>query len=234
MLLKLGVHTLAKLRCQQKTPAARFEEAVRSFLRPDHLVLDAGCGAVTRATARGNCRMIVGVDADQRISSNPGVDELVIADLSRLPFRGNTFDVVMSWMVVEHLDNPQGCFAELSRVCRQGAVVIISTPNVLHYANLIVKVTPYALHEWFIKHFLAGEGGESCPTRYRVNTPGKLARSMESEGFTSVEMRCIDVGPQYLGWLAPFYAVGLVYHRLVNRFDKLSSFRGIIIGVFRR
>ena len=177
--------------------------------------------------------MVVGVDADQQISGNPGVDVFVLADLGRLPFRDRTFDLVMSWMVVEHLDNPQACFAEFGRVCKDGALVVVATPNLLHYGILVTALTPHGFHKWFIRHILQDQG-ESFPTRYRANTPRKLAKMMESEGFTTVEVRCIDWGPTYLEWLTPAYAVGMIYHRVVNRFDKLSSFRPTIVGIFRR
>lgn len=202
-------------------------------MRPHHVVLDAGCGTMSRAAVRGSCRTAVGVDADERISSNPGVDTLVRGALSRLPFRDNTFDLVISWMVVEHLDKPQACFTEFRRVCKDDALVVLVTPNLLHYTNLMVALTPFWFHELFIRH-TAGRPVVSFTTRYRANTPKKLAKMMEREGFTTVEVRCIDVVPPYLDWLTPLYAAGLIYHRAVNRFQKLFSFRNIIIGVFRR
>lgn len=206
---------------------------MRSFVRPHHLVLDAGCGTITRAALRGSCRMVVGVDADERISGNPKLDVLLRGDLGRLPFQDKSFDAVMSWMVVEHLDNPQACFAEFARICKDGALIVLATPNLLHYENLVTALTPFGLHNWFMRHIFR-EQDESFPTRYRANTPMKLVKMMESEGFTTVEMRCIDSGPSYLDWLTPGYAVGLIYHRMVNRFDKLSSLRNIMIGIFRR
>ena len=232
-LLKLGVPTLAKFICKQVVPEKQFEGIIRSFLLPQHAVLDAGCGIRTVAAVRGCCRMVVGVDTDERSCSNPGVDMLVLADLDRLPFRENTFNVVMSHMVVEHLDNPQACFDEFGRVCKDGALVVILTPNLLHYICLITALTPYGFHKWFIRHALGVEG-ESHPTRYRANTPRKLVKMMESAGFTTLEVRCIDSRPAYLHWLTPLFAAGVVYHRLVTRFEKLSCFRSIMIGVFRR
>ena len=176
--------------------------------------------------------LVVGDDVDERISNTPGVDSLVIADLSKLPFRDKTFDVVMSLMVVEHLDDPQACFAEFGLVCKNGVLVVLATPHLLHYGPLMTALTPFGFHKWFRRHVL-GSRGESFSTRYRANTPRKLAKMMKCAGFTTVEVRLIDSEPAYLSWLNSLYAAGLVYHRLVNRFDKLSCFRATIIGVFR-
>jgi len=221
-----------KLQRQQATPNEQFEEIIHRFLCPYHSVLDAGCGRRARVVMRGRVSMVVGVDVSEQISSNLGIDVAVRADLSRLPFRNNTFDVIVSWMVVEHLDNPQACFAEFGRVCKDGGLVVLATPSLLHYAPLMTALTPFSLHEWCRRHVL-GWKNKTSPTRYGANTPKKLVKMMQSEGFIAVEVRCIDPGLTYLVWLTPLYAAGLLYHRLVNRFEKLSSFRAIIIAAFR-
>lgn len=245
-LLKLGVPTLAKLRCQKPDMQVQYKEVVDNLLRPSQLVLVGGCGRKTRVEVRGDDRVVVGVDVDERVEYNPGVDVLIRADLSRLPFRDGVFDVIMSWMVIEHLDNPQACFTELARVCKDGAFVVLTTPNLLHYAVRIVASTPYRFQQWFIKYNVGGQNeseyadevlggeGESFATRYRANTPGRLAKLMKKAGFSTVELRCIDPGPMHLSWLTPLYTLGLIYHRLVNKFEKLSSFRAQILGIFRR
>jgi SAM-dependent methyltransferase len=177
--------------------------------------------------------MVVGVDADEQISGNTKVDAFIHADLSRLPFRDSVFDVVTAKWVVEHFDNPEDCFMEFARICKDDAIVIYMTPNLLHYAYLLSVLTPFWFHKCFSRYVL-GEKDKSFPTRYKVNTPKKMETMMRDAGFTAVEVRCTDSGPVYLGWLTPLYAAGLIYHRLVNHFDRLSPFRTTIIGVFRR
>ena len=134
-------------------------------------------------------------------------------------------------MVVEHLDKPQQVFAEFSRVCRPGGLVVLATPNLLHYATLITALTSFGFQRWFLQHVLGGRC-QCFPTRYRANTPKKLAKVMEGAGFTTVEVRCVDDGPAYLDWLTPAYAAGLIYHRLVTSAKIFSSFRRVLIGAF--
>jgi ubiquinone/menaquinone biosynthesis C-methylase UbiE len=136
-------------------------------------------------------------------------------------------------MVLEHLNDPQACFREFNRVCKEGGLVILATPNLLHYSNLVVRLTPYWFHEWFIKAILCGSGG-SHPTTYKANTPKKLTSMMEKAGFEKEDVRLLDFGPAYLHWLTPAYAIGMIYHRVVNRFNRLSFLRGTIIGVFSK
>jgi SAM-dependent methyltransferase len=51
-----------------------------------------------------------------------------------IPFADETFDVVVSIEVIEHLENHARFMRELLRVTRKGGTIIITTPNVLHIA----------------------------------------------------------------------------------------------------
>lgn len=83
-------------------------------------VLDVGCDeAVLRGVCRGG---YVGLDR------GPQAD--VRQDLvrePRLPFADRSFDTVVCFDVLEHLDDPHGMFAELSRVARRH--LLVSLPN---------------------------------------------------------------------------------------------------------
>lgn len=41
----------------------------------------------------------------------------------------DTFDVVMSWHVIEHVDDPEAFMAALFARCKTGGMVVIATPN---------------------------------------------------------------------------------------------------------
>lgn len=231
--LKWGIPALSRLRRKQEPLEKQFESIVLQYLQAGHLVLDAGCGITTYANVKGKCKLIIGVDADTSVNRNRWIDGIIHGDLLQLPFPDNTFDIIISWTVLEHLDNPQACFREFARVCKPGGLMVHTTPNLWHYANFIIRATPYRFHKWFIRRIM-GENDFPYPTRYKINTPQRLATIMKQSGFKPLEIRMVDTGPVYLGWLTPAYAVGLVYHRLVNYFHFLAQFRGFIIGVSER
>lgn len=58
----------------------------------------------------------------------------VQADLQSLPFRDNSFDVVVSCETLEHLECPERGIGELVRVAKNDAELILTTPN---YFNLM-------------------------------------------------------------------------------------------------
>ena len=56
-----------------------------------------------------------------------------MGDITALPFPDGTFDLVCAFDIVEHVEDDQQAFRELSRVARDGAAVIFSVP--LHSAR---------------------------------------------------------------------------------------------------
>lgn len=232
-LLKIGVSTMRQFLCDLEPLSAQFSRLTCSPLTPNSLLLDVGCGTECRAQAQGKCKLVIGIDREVTIPATIGVDSRVVGDLAFLPFRENVFSVITCFDVVEHLENPGACFYELHRVCKSNGLVVVTTPNLWHYEILIIKLTPYWFHKWFIHAILAGSG-DSYPTKYLSNTRRRLIRLMKAAGFEPVELKSLDFGPRFLDWFAPAYALGVIYHRLLNRFSELSFLRGVILGVFRK
>ena len=48
-IMKLGIPTLENFRCRQEPLEKQFENIILKYLRPNHIVLDAGCGITTYA-----------------------------------------------------------------------------------------------------------------------------------------------------------------------------------------
>lgn len=210
-----------------------FDHLVQKYITPDSLVLDAGCGAKTRFSNNSEYQFIIGVDEDSSIVRNQQVDEKVISSLDSLPFANKTFDMIVTYMVVEHMEDPEKCFAEFYRVCKQGAKVIIATPNLYHYANYIVSITPTSWHDWYLKN-IQKVSEKSFAVKHKANTAGKLIEVMRRQGFILKELQYIDLGPVHVYWIKPLYFLGMLYHKLVNHFEKLSFLRADLFLVFEK
>ena len=59
----------------------------------------------------------------------PSNVRLLLYDGTTLPFAPESFDVVISFHVLEHLSAPESFLAEIARVCRPGGRVVLVTPN---------------------------------------------------------------------------------------------------------
>ncbi len=95
-----------------------FRELVESNLQPHHNLLDVGAGAgiIELTNYRGQVQSVCGVDPDERVLTNPNLDEGKIAFADKIPYEDNTFDVVFSSNVLEHLEQPAVVFREIGRV----------------------------------------------------------------------------------------------------------------------
>jgi len=77
------------------------------------------------------------------------------ADLRSLPFRDATFDLVASFQVIEHLDDPSDYLAAIARLLKPEGLAILTTPN-LHTSD---RVNPYHVHEYLADELAALLGG---------------------------------------------------------------------------
>ncbi len=88
------------------------------------LELGAGDGAQT-AVLRKVFRYVVPLD----IAPSGDVEGMVIADAAELPFEDNSFDLIFSSNVLEHVERLDDAFEEMKRVLVPGGVMIHSMPT---------------------------------------------------------------------------------------------------------
>lgn len=85
---------------------------------------------------------------------NPNIVTSAIGEA--LPFADNSFDVVYSTNVLEHVTDPKKCLAEAVRVCKPGGFIQIVVPNYGsfydgHYASFYLPYQPKWLWKLFLK-----------------------------------------------------------------------------------
>ena len=142
-------------------------EAIESALRPDVVVVDLGCGSGhLLADVRSRCpgAFLVGVDAVPEGLAKagrrlPGA-EMILADVTALPFGDSTVDVVVSANLLEHVADDGRALAELARVLRRGgraALVVPAGPGLVdYYDRALGHERRYARGELAVKARAAG------------------------------------------------------------------------------
>jgi SAM-dependent methyltransferase len=216
-----------------RDPVAKFLSQLHSVVYKNADVLDIGAGAGKNPyNLKGNVRSIVGADLDPRVAENPMLDSGVVIGGGPLPFADDSFDVIFSIYVLEHISQPAEFVMEIRRVLRPGGVFLALTPNRYHYVPLISTLTPTAFHKWLNKR-RGRESEDTFPTVYKMNTRRALTNYFR-RGFRCESFRLIEVEPHYLKFSTPTFLLGALYERLVNSVDWLASFRVNIICAFRK
>ena len=215
-------------------PRHHFASLVKSYLRPDSWVLDAGCGDGSGLNLRGQCAQVVGYDVDVDVLANPEVDAALVGDLENIDLPSETFDVIVCSWVLEHLSDPVRCFQEFARLLKPGGVVVVMTPNARHYAMVVSRFTPFRFHRWFLNRIGIVPHDHSFPTFYRANTPRQITRTMARAGLQTEEFMMAEGVPKYLSFSLPTFLAGVAYERAVNSWSGLGFMRDSIVASFRK
>jgi ubiquinone/menaquinone biosynthesis C-methylase UbiE len=212
-----------------------FSECVTRYLNKDSVVLDAGCGKgiFFRYPWRSQVQLLVGCDVEDSVSSNPNIVSGICADLMQLPFAQNSFDVVFSHYVLEHIEDPHMVFSEFCRILKRRGKLVILTPSKYHYVSTLSRITPHWFHETVSK-LRGNEEHDAFPTRYVANCKRELVRHAEKSGLFLREFITKEVTPNYLLWSLPSFLLGVAYERFVNSFAFMSPFRSSIIATFEK
>jgi ubiquinone/menaquinone biosynthesis C-methylase UbiE len=124
----------------------RFLDVLVKELRKIHpkTVLDVGCGegfTLARIRKADIGKHLEGVDfLDTAIAlgkkAHPYLS-LKQGTIYKLPYKDNSFDVVLCTEVLEHLDNPEKAVAELHRVTRRYGIISVPNEPIFRIANFV-------------------------------------------------------------------------------------------------
>lgn len=211
-----------------------FRRILLDKIKPDYSCLDygAGRGNIEQMNFKGIAKFIAGVDPEEEeVFNNPYLDEAKQLDLKNniIPYDDNTFDVVFSNNVMEHIQNPGIVFKEIQRVLKPGGLFLSKTPNKWHYVSIIARLTPTWFHEFYNK--LRGRKTiDTFPTTYKLNSKRTVNKYSKESGFVVRRIQLIEGRPEYLRLTAFTYLFGFVYERIVNVTDLLARFRCVMIS----
>lgn len=195
---------------------------IQQHFRPGVRWLDAGCGhslipkwlrdaQEIEKRLLAEAAMIVGADIDVPSLSAPSPIRRVACDLSLLAFPNETFDLVTCNMVVEHIAEPQKIFSEFFRVLRPGGIVVILTPNLYHFVNIVSLSTPFWFHQWVLKKLGQRPPEDVFPTLYKCNTQRAMQDGLRRVGFSTQTVHMLPGRPRLVKFKLLFYPEYLFY-----------------------
>jgi len=124
-------------------------------LRPDSIVLDAGCGPGTVTSSLATLipnGQVTGVDAVEtainKARAQPDLPPnctFEVADITALPYEDNHFDIVYTSQVLAHIPEAVKAISELRRVCKPGDFVALREGDL---PATIIHPSSEALEQW--------------------------------------------------------------------------------------
>lgn len=162
-------------------------------------VLDLGCGHGANTSKLFGDRPdldVVGLDISPKaIAAYSKVRPGLLADAEHLPFATDSFDLVVSDDVVEHLVDTDGYAKEIHRVLRPGGYLTLSTPNLAAWFNriaLLMGVQPAYSEVSFEKVF--GRPGSDLVGHLRLFTGKSIVQFLEHHRFEVLAVRAAPFG----------------------------------------
>ena len=208
-----------------------YDKLLRQYLRPDSVILDAGCGqAGIVARARGMARA-VGLDISfQGFRDAVDLADLVCGDLEALPFADATFTLIASSWVFEHLAHPDRVFAEFARILVPGGALVFLTPNAHHPITISTHSIPDRLQKALVRRLYGRQEIFTFRTYYRANTRRDLDRLLTAAGFQCEAFYFVG-DPTYLAFNELGYRLGTLYEWLTDR-PRLERFKVHLVGAY--
>jgi 2-polyprenyl-3-methyl-5-hydroxy-6-metoxy-1,4-benzoquinol methylase len=122
----------------------RYHEILDEFesFRKTNRILDVGCGTgyfLNEAKKRG--WDVYGTEISQKsvdICSSKGIT-MKTGFLNAADYEPNSFDVILSIEVIEHINNPQDEITNFYKILRKGGLVYVTTPNFNSLLRLKLK-----------------------------------------------------------------------------------------------
>lgn len=202
-------------------------------------VLEVGPGSTGSKTTRYLREIssnLVGLDVDPNVLKNQFIKAAHVYDGTTFPFPDQSFDVVVSDYVNEHITNPYDHHREIFRVLRNGGYYLFRTPNKFHYVSIVGSLTPHWMHRivsrWLRR--LPEEAHDPHPTRYLFNSKKTCKKILVATGLEIIKMELIEKEPSYGMNSRTLFLVFMGYERVVNSTEFFSGLRANVLCIARK
>jgi ubiquinone/menaquinone biosynthesis C-methylase UbiE len=208
--------------------AAAYPAVVGGFAKGGGVIVDVGGGARCAFAAECLGSHIIAVDISAaELEKNHDVSDRKVADVTReIPVPDNSSDIVSSRYVLEHLRGVDRFAHEAFRVLKPGGVFITLFPNKYAPFSLINRLLPVSVARR-VAYALKEQAAEFgiFPAYYENCSPASFRRVLESQGFTSVEVRVAYSQSSYFNFFLPLALAVLVYEWTISslRLTNLSA-----------
>jgi SAM-dependent methyltransferase len=153
----------------------------------------------------------------------------VQSDVYHLPFKADSFDLVLMRFVAEHIADPGMAFREIHRILKPGGWVLILTTNRTSPLIFLPSVLiPYRIRKYLMKKIYGVSDDDVFPTFHRLNT-GRAFKKLRPE-FTVVKTTYL----QDINWNRRWLFTALYLFHLKTKILHLKFLRSNLLVVLQK
>ena len=199
-----------------------FLDRVRPLLKPGVTILDVGSGrspTIAPENRPPGCRYTgLDISVEELEAAAPGAyDHAIACDITQPIPTDETFDLVLSWQVLEHVKPLDEALHNLRAVLRPGGIMLAQLSASFSAFALLARVVPHRARVWAMARFLGHAEEEKFPTHYDRCHARALERLLES--WSSVTLHPFYRGAVYFGMWRPLQRAYLAYETFIERRD---------------
>lgn len=170
-----------------------FEDAIRESVKAESTWLDLGCGhnvlspwrGEAEAELVGSAGLVVGLDYDMpSLRKHESISSCVRGNISRLPFAAESFSLITSNMVFEHLEEPVAQLQEIERILKPGGELLFLTPNTAGYTTFLGRMVPDFLKDKVIYLLEGREENDVFPRSIGSTRPSRSSGRLRARGWS--------------------------------------------------
>jgi SAM-dependent methyltransferase len=158
--------------------------------------------------------------AEGQLERNTFAETKILGDIQTRTFPENSFDLIVCYNVIEHLDAPDQAITQFYNALGSGGLLFIAAPNPESLSGWVTKITPHWIHVQYYRRVLgyknAGLPGRTpFPTVFhRVVRPSVLVDYCRKLGFNVLYFQAYK---------------GMVYENLAQRKPTLGRLLNLAV-----
>lgn len=210
-----------------------YVKVLKKYLTAKDKLLDIGCGhAKFLKPIYDSVSEVWGLDPDAgALKKNKLIRNKVVGTAEKLPFDDNSFDIICSAWVMEHLENPEAVLKEIKRVLKPGGRFVFLTPNSWNYVVWIIRLIPNFLHDFLTKRLYGRQENDTMKVFYRINNIRDIRKKFEAAGFQQCDI-IQNEDPSYISFNFILFKISVLLEKIIVKFFPKSKVH--LIGVFKK
>ena len=165
-------------------------------------ILEAGCGLSWGLDLKDVGFTLTGLDNDKdalemRKNQQKDIDIAILGDLSTISLESNSYDVIFSSYVLEHIDGAEQVMEKFIDWLKPEGILILRIPNRDSVKGFLTRVSPFWLHILYKRYF---EGLKDAGKPGHAPFPTYLDKVVSRKGILGFcREHCLNVEGEYSG-----------------------------------